>query len=108
MEQNPTKVDIQRITFEMRSLQHRPELPEMWRNVEIIPDKEEKPPQLRGRITESRCGSEAGNYCIYLQWRPDQHPDGWTPQKCGVRGDQSLTAADTRQKSIIALLLRFE
>ena len=56
LKQNPTKVDIQRITFEMRPLQHRPELPEMWRNVENIPDKEEKPPQLRAQITGSRCG----------------------------------------------------
>jgi hypothetical protein len=33
----------------------------MWRNVEIIPDKEEKPPQLRGRITESRCRHQSSN-----------------------------------------------
>ena len=64
---------------------YRPELPETWRNVENIPDKEEKPPQLQERITESRCGSDAGNYCI------DDEDKNTVVNPDGNRGNPNMT-----------------
>ena len=66
----------------MRPLQHRPELPEMWRT---YPIKKKSPPQLQERITESRCGSDPGNYCI------DDEDKNTVVNPDGNRGNPNMT-----------------